>query len=116
MNPDSVRILKMEGHADILINYVAECGSYDTYAANEPVCSASALHLLQIGELANGLSDSFQYRHKDISWKSIVGLRNIIAHRYGDLDYNRIWEIMVKEIPELVHWLKSVKDCGYMTL
>jgi uncharacterized protein with HEPN domain len=107
MNPDQVRMMKMEGHVNLLTNYTAQCGSYAMYVENEPVCSASALHLLQVGELANGLSKGFRDRYKGIQWKSIIGLRNIIAHRYGDLDYRRIWEIMTHEIPEFARWLEG---------
>ena len=108
MNPDHILVLQMRGHVDILIDYVAQCDNYDDYKANEPVCSASVLHLLQIGELANGLSEDFRNHNKDIPWKSIVGLRNIIAHHYGDLNYKRIWEIMFTEIPRFSYWLKEI--------
>ena len=40
MNPDQTRILKMEGHAKTLHNYLSMCADYDSYIANEPICSA----------------------------------------------------------------------------
>jgi len=107
MKPDQVRILKMEGHAKILHGYLEMCVDFSNYSANEPIRSASVLHLLQIGELANNLSPGFHARHPNIPWKSIIGLRNIVAHRYGDLNYSRIWEIIESELPGLLKWLES---------
>ena len=107
MGPDQIRILKMEGHAEILHNYLSICVDYDSFIANEPVCSASVLHLLQIGELANSLSSDFRTRYPSIPWKSMIGLRNIVAHRYGDINFARIWEIMETELPDVIQWLST---------
>ena len=110
MTPNQVRVLKIEGHVNTLIGYVDLCKNYESYIENEPVSAASVLHLLQIGELATGLSDDFRLQHNCIPWKGIIGLRNIIAHRYGNLNYTRIWDILVNEIPILSKWLKTRPD------
>ena len=107
MNPDQIRVLKIEGHVNILVGYVNDCKDYNNYVNNEPVSSASVFHLLQIGELATGLSNDFRMKYSDIPWKSIIGLRNIIAHRYGNLNYVRIWDILINEIPTLSKWLAT---------
>ena len=107
MNPDQIRILKMEGHAKTLHSYLSICVDYDSFIANEPICSASVLHLLQIGELAGSLSTDFRSRYPSIPWKSIIGLRNIVAHRYGELNFARIWEIIEKELPDIILWLST---------
>ncbi|MCL2045285.1 MAG: DUF86 domain-containing protein [Oscillospiraceae bacterium] len=107
MNADQVRILKIEGHVKLLLGYMQLCENYDNFIGNEPICSASVLHLLQVGELSNSLSSEFRLRYPNIPWKSIIGLRNIIAHRYGDLNYSRIWEIMESELPDFFAWLNT---------
>jgi len=33
-------------------------------------------------------------------------LRNILAHEYGEIKHERIWDLVVQEIPELVRLLK----------
>jgi uncharacterized protein with HEPN domain len=57
--------------------------------------------LLVIGEAANHLSNGFIDENKTIPWKSIIGLRNIIAHDYGDVLIDRIWKIAKDSVPEL---------------
>lgn len=34
--------------------------------------------------------------------REIVGLRNILAHEYGDVDDERVWLVAVGKIPELL--------------
>lgn len=60
-----------------------------------------AFYCLQIGENANSLSDKFIASHREIEWRNIIGLRNIIAHEYGSIDATMLWEIITDNIPEL---------------
>ena len=32
---------------------------------------------------------------------NIVGLRHVIAHEYGNIDYERLWEIATTDVPLL---------------
>ncbi|MCQ3803377.1 MAG: DUF86 domain-containing protein [Acidimicrobiia bacterium] len=39
------------------------------------------------------LSPSLLDRNKDIPSAQIVGLRNVLAHKYGDIDHSILWYI-----------------------
>ena len=65
--------------------------------------------LLVIGEAANHISDEFKTDHPEISWKRIIGLRNVLAHEYGEILIDRIWNISQTSVPEL---LKIIGDLG----
>jgi uncharacterized protein with HEPN domain len=105
MSPDQQLLLKIEGHAQILLGYLSVCQTYTAFSINEPMRSAAVLHLLQIGELVNKLTDSMRTQNSHIDWRGLIGLRNIVAHRYGDLNYERVWDVLVNEINPLVQWL-----------
>ncbi|MBN2344312.1 MAG: DUF86 domain-containing protein [Deltaproteobacteria bacterium] len=47
--------------------------------------------LLVIGEAANHLSEATTAANPEIPWAAMVGLRNIIAHDYGEILIERIW-------------------------
>ncbi|MDR0936232.1 MAG: DUF86 domain-containing protein [Oscillospiraceae bacterium] len=64
--------------------------------------------LVNIGESANKLSPDFKEKYTDVEWKEIVGLRNITAHAYKAIEFDRIWENIVDDIPKLANTLKSV--------
>lgn len=42
--------------------------------------------ILQIGELSGYLSEDFKEIYSDVSWESIKGMGNFMAHRYGNID------------------------------
>ncbi|MBQ2824210.1 MAG: DUF86 domain-containing protein [Oscillospiraceae bacterium] len=64
--------------------------------------NAVALCVLQIGELANNLTEDFRNAtSQQIPWKAVRGLRNIVAHHYGKIDYESLWETIECDIPVL---------------
>lgn len=60
-----------------------------------------------VGEAANHLSKEFLEQNPDIPWAKIIGLRNKLAHDYGEILIDRIWLIATKSIPELLVQIKS---------
>lgn len=57
--------------------------------------------LQNIGEAAGRLSDAAKDAHPRVPWSDIVGLRNVLAHEYGAIDYERLWEIATIDVPLL---------------
>lgn len=54
-----------------------------------------------------------QAAHTDIPWRRIIGLRNILAHEYGRVDYEMLYKSAAEDVPELIRLLeKVVKDPG----
>lgn len=61
------------------------------------------MSLLQIGELTSHLSGEFKKETKaDIYWPAIKAMRNLLAHNYGAVDIDRVWETIIREIPLLL--------------
>lgn len=57
--------------------------------------------ILQIGELSKMLSTDFLNQSTKIPWKMIMRMRDIVAHHYGSLDYDIVWNTSVSDIPKL---------------
>ena len=47
------------------------------------------LALIQIGELAKGLTSEFREQENRIPWKQICGLRDVVVHTYGNGTLNK---------------------------
>lgn len=77
------------------------------FASDTVYQNAVALCLLQIGELAGHLSDSYRSAHPAMPWRQIKALRNIIAHNYGSVDAETAWEIVREDIPALWHYCEE---------
>lgn len=60
-----------------------------------------------VGEAANHLSEKIRLEYSEIPWSKIIGLRNKIAHDYGEILTDRIWLIATRSIPELLDQIKA---------
>jgi uncharacterized protein with HEPN domain len=83
---------------------------YALFEADPIYRNASALCILQIGELVGKLTDEFRTRHPDVPWRQIKAMRNIVAHSYGSVDPASTWEIIASDIPELRRYCQVILD------
>jgi uncharacterized protein with HEPN domain len=72
------------------------------FLQNELVQDAVIRNLEIIGEATKKLSLSFREAHKDIPWKDIAGMRDILIHDYIGVDLWAVWTTVEKYIPELI--------------
>lgn len=76
--------------------------SYETFKSDKLYQKAITMSMLQIGELTTHLSEDFKSSTNDeMDWRNIKGLRNILAHNYGSIDFDIIWEIKDTDIPRI---------------
>ena len=59
--------------------------TYDAYLESVLVQSAVERQLGILGEAARRLSDEFRQAHPGIDWRRVIGLRNILIHRYDEV-------------------------------
>ena len=71
------------------------------FCNNPTYRNAVATWLMQIGELTNKLSQEFKDGHKKIPWRAIRGMRNVVAHEYGNIDEETVWETAENGTKEL---------------
>jgi len=88
--------------------------SKDRFNESATFRNAICLCLLQIGELVSILSDEFKNENSDMQWREIKLLRNIVAHKYGQIDYDIIWDICLTDVPELIDFCnEKLKDSDH---
>ena len=63
-----------------------------------------------IGQAANKISNNTQEAFKNIPWGNIIGLRNKLAHDYGEILAERIWNISRTSIQKLLEELKKIEE------
>ena len=63
-----------------------------------------------IGQAANKISNDTQESLKNIPWGNIIGLRNKLAHDYGEILAERIWNISKTSIQKLLDELKKIEE------
>ena len=81
---------------------------YSRFVKNNMIRYAVERSLMIIGEAANHVSVEFQDDHPEIAWRQIIGLRNILAHEYGDIKVDRIWSSAANNVPFLLSELEKL--------
>lgn len=85
--------------------------SLEALRENEEYQYLVSFCILQIGELINGMPDDFKQQTADIvEWRSIRGMRNAITHRYGDVDFDIVWDAIENEVPGLKAFCERVLE------
>ncbi len=61
-----------------------------------------------IGEASRRLSERARAELDDLPWRSIIGLRNILAHEYDNVRSEILWSVCCKELPDLIRRLGTL--------
>ncbi len=94
-----------------IINTQSHFGkSFEVFKTNSIYLNAVAMCILQIGELSAHLSEDFKEVYNGVPWRNIKGMRNIIAHKYGDIDILSVWEATIKDVPTLSDYCNSILE------
>ncbi len=83
---------------------------FEKYVADFAFQMSCDMCILQIGELTTRLTEDFKNQHSEIAWNQIKALRNIHVHEYEKVDYELMWEILTKNIPELKQSLQAILE------
>lgn len=70
---------------------------------------SSVLHeLTVIGESAAHIPPSMRQRYPEVAWTEMVGSRNVIVHGYFALDWERIWQTILRNVPPLKEQIAAI--------
>lgn len=61
-----------------------------------------------IGEATKQLSKEFCETYRNIPWKDIAGMRDILIHDYMGVDNWAVWETVKKYVPEFKRNLEEI--------
>ncbi len=85
------------------------CRSSDGMIKLNAVC----MKLLAVGEDVKGLDKrtggSLLLKYPSIPWKDVMGLRDIIAHHYFDVDADEIFIVITTDLPPLLKVIGEIK-------
>lgn len=111
----------MQGNrnVDILLHIVDYCNEinstikrfgndYGTFSKDSVYQNAVALCVLQIGELTTHFTEDFKNTYNKMPWNQIKALRNVVAHNYGKIDKEILWETILNDIPQLQEYCEEI--------
>ncbi len=73
--------------------------------------------LLAVGEAFRQIDSKTQGewrgRYPQLPWMGVIGMRNVIAHGYFDIDHEEVFNICRDDIPELIRTVRfMIEDLG----
>lgn len=85
-----------------------ESRTYRDYVGDRMLRGAVERHLEIVGEAGGRISRPFREEHPEIPWQQIIGLRNVLAHDYGEIKNDKIWAVATESIPPLIEALRPL--------
>lgn len=87
--------------ARLAIGYVE--GRSEQAFLGDVQCQDAVIRRLEvIGEASRRISDECKHAMPDVPWAKIIGMRNVMIHRYDDVDLKIVWDSVKEALPSLV--------------
>lgn len=62
-----------------------------------------------IGEASRRLSPACRTEYSGVPWSSMISLRNVLTHEYGEIRNDIVWRIATLRVPDLIRMLEQIK-------
>jgi len=88
---------------DAILNieeYVGNKG-FEEFRQSKLVRDAVIRNLEIIGEAAKNVPKEIKEEHSEIKWREIAGFRDILIHRYFDVNIKILWDLIKDKLPDL---------------
>ena len=99
MRDDYERMLDVREALEHIEKYAVR--GRDAFERDELLQTWVVHHLQILGEACANFTDAFRQRHPHVSWKDIVGMRNVLVHGYFDIDLDVVWSTVEHDLPGL---------------
>jgi uncharacterized protein with HEPN domain len=108
MRPDDESaLLDVADAARLIIADLASLSQFE-FEADAQVRDAVMYRLVIMGEAVKRLSGDFRDAHPSMRWSAIAGLRDILVHRYDRVDVTEVWNIALRDVPELLAYIQPL--------
>jgi uncharacterized protein with HEPN domain len=97
---DHQRLLHILEAIDEINNYILNI-DLKAFLENSMMRFACVKQIEIIGEAANYITPETKALFSDMEWKQIIGMRHILVHEYFGVDFDLIWQVIIKDLPML---------------
>ena len=100
-----------------IIDWTSHVKSIDDFLLSSDgmiLLNAVCMKLCAIGEEVKSLdkhtNKALLIKYPLIQWKDVMGMRDVIAHHYFDLEADKVFDTVKEEIPELLNVIKTIRQ------
>lgn len=100
---DIQRLMHIREYCEEIQKTITRYGdSFEKFDDDTDYQRSVSFSILQIGELGGGLSEEFRKNTANrVQWGPMKAMRNLVAHNYGGMNREIIWETAITDIPAL---------------
>jgi len=81
---------------------------FEEFCKDEKTKSAVVWQIHIIGEASKNISKSISDKYKEVPWKYMARIRDKIVHFYFGIDYEIVWDVVKKKLPEIKPLIEKV--------
>ena len=70
----------------------------EEFKNNRLVIDGSVRNLEIIGEASSQLSSEFKDQYQEIAWQEMIDFRNVVIHKYHQVDVEILWDIIENKL------------------
>lgn len=107
MDRDRAHLLDILEAARLAVAYL-EGLSEEEFLADSQRQDSAIRRLEIIGEAARRVSSETQADHPEIPWSAMIGMRNILIHRYDDVDLSLVFRTVRTDLARLIAVLEPL--------
>lgn len=87
-----------------ILDAIAAIGEYteegkQTFLNDRKTRDAVIRNLEIIGEAARNIPSAVRDAHPDVPWREAAALRDVLIHKYFNIDLEIVWAVVEKELP-----------------
>jgi len=100
------RLLQIENAIIRIESFIAGI-SEDDFIKSSLISSAALFQFSVIGEAVGNVEKSLldKYPYK---WYKVKAFRNLISHEYFRIELSAVWEVVIKDLPELKEMIRKM--------
>ena len=105
------RLLLTHIHKEILfLQTISEGRNFEDLLHDEYYAHAVIRALEVIGEAVKSISAPLKEGHPDIAWREIAGMRDKVIHRYFEINWQIVWNVITDDLPTLEPKISALLD------
>lgn len=63
-----------------------------------------------VGEASKRVSESIRNRFPEVPWRLVAGMRDRLIHKYEDVNWTIVWNVVTVELPPLLIKLRVIQS------
>ncbi len=92
---------------ELIVDYLGDV-SKESFLSDQKTIDAVTRRLEIIGEAASQIDNETRDNYSLIPWRQIIGMRNIVIHRYFDTDPDIVWVVAHDQLEEIAKVIREI--------